>query len=342
MTSATLLEQLRKDLTVDLDSMDPSVAARHGPQGSFRDMTSNQAIAYFEAIKLERADVVQAAIDYVKSNTPGAAGDAFLQDVVDVLTVLLGKEVYPYLSGNVHAQTSPSTAYDTEKTIAHAKRLVQLFAVHGIPKERVCVKIPATPQSLVACQRLAKESIQSLATCLFSLPQAVAAVQAGCVYVAPYFNELRVHFEPALWREYEDTGKDHPMCSVIASIVDAFGKIKAKTKVMPASIVTTNEVIALAALHPDHLTLSPAILDKLASLSPVSPDSLSRTPTRTSTRSKENTPTFPDYLEDDGKNLARAIEQDAEVARKLKDALAIFDEHEQLLKKFIASFTLPK
>ena len=48
--------------------------------------------------------------------------------------MLLAKEVYPYLTGRVHAQTSPSAAYDTEATIQHAKKLVSLFEANGIPK----------------------------------------------------------------------------------------------------------------------------------------------------------------------------------------------------------------
>ena len=48
--------------------------------------------------------------------------------------MLLAKEVYPYLTGRVHAQTSPSTAYNTEATIAHAKKLDSVFEANGIPK----------------------------------------------------------------------------------------------------------------------------------------------------------------------------------------------------------------
>ena len=104
-------------------------------------------------------------------------------------TVLLAKAVYPYLTGNVHAQTSPSTAYSTPATVAHAKKLVSLFnEAAGIPKERVCIKIPSTPPAILACAELEKEGIRTLATCLFSVEQAVAASQAGCLYVAPYFN----------------------------------------------------------------------------------------------------------------------------------------------------------
>ncbi len=49
-------------------------------------------------------------------------------------TVLLAKEVYPIITGNVHVQTSPAAAYNTEETVKHAKTLVALFNDQGIPK----------------------------------------------------------------------------------------------------------------------------------------------------------------------------------------------------------------
>lgn len=55
-------------------------------------------------------------------------------------------------------------------------------------RDRVCIKIPVTPESVVACAQLTSLGIKTLGTCLFSVAQAVAASQAGCLYVAPYFN----------------------------------------------------------------------------------------------------------------------------------------------------------
>lgn len=120
----------------------------------------------------------------------------------------------------------------------------------------MCIKIPSTPESIVACQQLEKNGIRTLATCLFSVPQAVAASQAGCLYIAPYFNgkrpfflfgtqqralttpvELRVHFEPSVWREYKDTASEHPMAKVILDIVATYKRIGSKTLVMPARSV---------------------------------------------------------------------------------------------------------
>ena len=48
--------------------------------------------------------------------------------------MLLAKRVAPYLTGRVLVQTSPSAAYDVDKTIAQAKRYIALFEAEGIPR----------------------------------------------------------------------------------------------------------------------------------------------------------------------------------------------------------------
>ncbi|KAI0264613.1 hypothetical protein BC834DRAFT_881702 [Gloeopeniophorella convolvens] len=240
----SLLTAARATVVIDVDSMDPVVAATHAPAvEKFSDMTSNQAIACFEALRPERSDVLDAAVHAAKAESAEVLDEEHTAVLaLDHFTVLLAKSVFPYVTGRVHAQTSPSAAYNTEKTIAHAKRLVAIFEKNGIAKDRVCIKIPATPESLIACQYLEKIGIRTLGTCLFSVSQAIAASQAKCLYIAPYFNELRVHFEPGVWKEYTDTARDHPMSQVIANIVRTYREIGSETLVMPASIVTAAEV----------------------------------------------------------------------------------------------------
>ncbi|KAK7031273.1 hypothetical protein VNI00_013524 [Paramarasmius palmivorus] len=314
--SDTLLSQIRSLVTVDIDSMDPEIAARHTKDIKFCDMTSNQAIVYSEALRPERRRSVQVSRG---------------RNVVDLFTVLLGKKVYPHLTGNVHAQTSPSTAYDTEKTVEHARKLVSIFEANKIPRERVCIKIPATAESMVACKLLAEMGIKTLATCLFSVPQAVAASQANCIYVAPYFNELRVHFEPSLWREYTNPAEDHPMSQTIVSIKHALQSINSKTQVMPASIVTVKEVVSLVSLKPDHITISGGLLDKLSQEQPLPADSF-----KTSLQPVvDEAQVSRDYLAQSGEELRKAIQNDEEVTRKLKDALSLFDDFEKKTRELV-------
>ncbi|THU97473.1 aldolase [Dendrothele bispora CBS 962.96] len=342
MPSGTLLSQIRQLVTVDVDSMDPAHAARHtSPEKGllFCDMTSNQAILGGQAERPENLDLVKEAIQEVKTSYEESGqkkkeGEEFAMDVIDVLTVLVAKRVYPYLSGNVHAQTSPCAAYDIERTVAHATKLVKLFEKHGISKSRVCIKIPTSAESMVACHKLKQVGIQTLATCLFSVPQALAASQAGCIYVAPYFNELRVHFQPTLWREYANPGKEHPMSQVVFDVKDVYKKIGSKTMVMPASLVTCKEIIGLVSLKPDHITISGGLLDKLAELPPEPVESfqLDLAPTQFS-----ESELSADYLANDGALLKESLAKDAETTRKLDDALKIFDECEKKTKDLILS-----
>ncbi|KAJ3912965.1 hypothetical protein F5877DRAFT_53203 [Lentinula edodes] len=332
--ASTLLSQVGELLTVDIDCMDPEVAKRHTASTVtpfFCDMTSNQAIVGGEARRPEQAALLRLAIDQVKEkHNPDS--DSFAQDVIDIFTVLLAKQVYPYLRGNVHAQTSPPAAFDIQKTVVHARKLVGLFEANGITKSRVCIKIPTTAEGMVACAQLKTEGIQTLATCLFNVPQALAAHQAKCVYVAPYFNELRVHFEPTIWREYAAPGKEHPMSQVIFDVKAIYGKVGSKTKVMPASIVTPREVIGLVSLKPDHLTISGGILDKLAALPQVAPQDLDSGLKITEFAEEILS---ADYLASDGILLKEALEKDVESTRKLNDALKLFDEAEKKTKEYI-------
>lgn len=60
---------------------------------------------------------------------------------------------------------------------------------------RVCIKIPSTWEGMQACRELEKEGIATLATTMFCMEQAALANHVGCTYIAPYINELRVHFD---------------------------------------------------------------------------------------------------------------------------------------------------
>ncbi|KAG6811027.1 hypothetical protein H0H92_009292 [Tricholoma furcatifolium] len=341
----SLLSQLRKLVSIDIDSMDPSVTRRH-EQYTFTDMTSNQAIVYNQATHPENKSVIFEAIEYVRTLHPNRAENAAevadrLRLALDVVTVHMARLVYPYLTGKVHVQTSPSVAYDAEKTITHARRIVDLFEAYGIPGARVCIKIPATPAGIVACRVLsspASESgfapINTLATSVFSVAQAQAASQAGCVYVAPYYNELRAHFDQTTWVEYKDPGREHPMSSVIASIIASLKEAGSSILVMPASsIKTVQEVLALVSLRPDHITIPAHILDDLAAAPAVAEADLA--PVIAPPPELETV----DFLEKDAAALDFAIASNADVERRIRDAIDLFTECELRAMEYVRSGT---
>ena len=113
--------------------------------------------------------------------------------------IKLGLLILPYLKGRIHIQLNPFDAYSIGRQVAGAARIIQLFQQLSPDlnaKDRVCIKIPSTWEGLQACRVLERDhGISTLATTLFSLEQAAVAAEAGCRYIAPYVNELAVHFE---------------------------------------------------------------------------------------------------------------------------------------------------
>lgn len=122
--------------------------------------------------------------------------------------------IAPNLTGYIHVQTNPKLAYSAEKTVENAERkfgtwLVQhpalLTTRSGIVSilkglapdldaKRLCIKIPATWDGLQACRTVEERGIATLATTMFCMEQAALAAHAKCTYIAPYVNELKVHF----------------------------------------------------------------------------------------------------------------------------------------------------
>lgn len=262
-TAKSALEVVKDRLTLDIDQLDAEAAARYGP---FCDMTSNQALVAGVVAQDSNPDLVRRVVARAKleKTDPLEA----VEYALDLLIVHLAKEVLSHLSGRVHAQISPRFALSKENTLKHAHRLVSIFAREGIPAEQVCLKIPATGAGLSAAAELEREGIRTLATTLFSVDQAQAAAQAGCLYIAPYFNELSVHFEPETWVEYERPEREHPMSGTIRRIVEYYQTLdqqgQKRPLVMPASIVTSKEALALSTLGVDHMTVSVKVLQGLS------------------------------------------------------------------------------
>lgn len=245
MPSQNALELVKIRTVVDIDQLSPEIAQALGP---FCDMTSNQALIAGVVTSDPDGEMVKKVMSEV--NQAGKQGEEAVELALDLFVrathfgdgsnattqaVLLAKAVFPHISGNVHAQLSPRHAYSVQGSLDHAHRLIDLFNRYDIPTSRVCLKIPSTGAGLAVCAVLQKEGIQTLATTLFSVDQAVAAVQAGCLYIAPYFNELSVHFEPETFVDYgEETVNKHPMCKVIKDIVDMYRVLDRKPLIMPA------------------------------------------------------------------------------------------------------------
>ncbi|KAG6367797.1 hypothetical protein INS49_001992 [Diaporthe citri] len=260
MSSTTLLHKLRELSAVDCDTLDSEVAKTLGP---FVDCTSNQAIAFSELTKtsaggkLVHEQLIQDSIRDAHWMLAQQSGAALEELAVDFAMVRLALAIVPNLTGYSHIQTNPRWSYDVQKTIQNGERIVSIFK-HLAPSydtKRVCIKIPATWEGLQACRELEQRGIACLATTMFCMEQAALAAAVNCTYIAPYVNELKVHFE----KGYVDQNKAFAFCGVAQHY---YRRIGARTQVLPASLTSMNEVLVLAGV--DHITVSPPLLAQLS------------------------------------------------------------------------------
>ncbi|KAI1638356.1 transaldolase [Biscogniauxia mediterranea] len=256
----TLLDVLRSKSAVDCDTFTIDVPQKLGP---FVDCTSNQAIAYHELVRVDtggspvHAKLIKDSVDYAASKASQYPDVDHAELAVETMMVKLALRIVPYLTGYSHIQTNPKYSYSKQKTIENAQRVVAIFKDldPSYDAKRVCIKIPATWEGLQACRELEKQGIATLATTMFCMEQAALAAHVGCTYIAPYINELRVHFDSG----YVDENKAFDFCG---SAQRYYEQIKGRTQVLPASLTSIQEVMRLAGAH--HITVSPPLLTKLA------------------------------------------------------------------------------
>ncbi|KAI8405880.1 hypothetical protein FOFC_13341 [Fusarium oxysporum] len=284
--------------------------------------------------------------------------------------VHLCKRNVSLIKGRVLVQTSPSAAYNFQETLDHARMYVSEFEKAGIPKNRYCIKIMATGPGLNAAKVLQDEGISTLGTGVFSVAQAVACSQAGCLYISPYYNEIRVHMNPSLWPDVQDPSLEHPFSHRIAQMVQAYKTLFAATgKEQPliknAGFRSYKEVLASAELGCHSATISQDLLEEFKTLTPgeiTRPATLKVASLKSPYAGNVPIPSLRlgglltrhldegrgwsakdlavDLLADGGKALEKALENDSEPARMVKEALDMFIFCEEETKKLIKGAAL--
>ena len=101
------------------------------------------------------------------------------EEFIDQLFVLFGCEILKVVPGRVSTEVAASLSFDTEATIAKARKLISLYDKKGVSRERILIKIASTWEGIRAAELLEKEGIHCNLTLLFSFAQAVACAEAG-------------------------------------------------------------------------------------------------------------------------------------------------------------------
>lgn len=249
-----LLESLKAWTTVVADTGDFEAIAEHRPQ----DATTNPSLIYQAAQKPHYQHLVDEALDFALrcAGDPAARGAAF----VDRLFVAFGCEILKTVPGRVSTEVDAGLSFDTEGTLAKARRLIGMYQEAGVGRERILIKIASTWEGIRAAEQLEREGINCNLTLLFSFAQAVACAEAGVTLISPFVG--RIYDWHRKERGVADIPADEdPGVASVTRIYNHFKKVGYRTQVMGASFRKVDQIVRLAGC--DLLTISPDLLEQM-------------------------------------------------------------------------------
>ena len=189
----------------------------------------------------------------------GAHGPELIENVIDNLLVVFGREILKIIPGRVSTEVDARLSFDTEGTINKARHIIQLYKKQGIEQERILIKIASTWEGLEAAKILEKEGIHCNLTLLFSLIQAIRAGQNGCTLISPFVGRILDWYVAQTGGEYE--ANEDPGVQSVTQIYHYLKHHDYPAEVMGASFRNIGQIQALAGC--DLLTISPDLLKKL-------------------------------------------------------------------------------
>src|SRR2546430_3112077 len=146
----------------------------------------------------------------------GLSGHEQIEDICDHLLVQFGCDILEIVPGRVSTETDARLSFDTEGSIAKARRLVELYEKRGIDRKRVLIKVASTWEGINAAEQLQKEGISCNLTLLFSLPQAVRCAEAKVQLISPFVGRIYDWYKKEMKREY--TGPEDPGVQSVTEI----------------------------------------------------------------------------------------------------------------------------
>lgn len=313
----TQLDQLKQFTVVVADSGDFGTLKQFTP----RDATTNPSLILKAAMMPEYAYILEKAVADNKSKA-GAGRPASL--VMDDLLIGFGMEILKIVPGRVSTETDANLSFDTPALVAKGRRFIELYEKHGIPRERVLIKIASTWEGIRAAEVLQREGINCNLTLLFSLAQAIACAEAGAKLISPFVGRIMDWYKAKEKKDFAPA--EDPGVKSVQEIYAYYKKFGYATEVMGASFRNAGEILELAGC--DLLTISPALLAELQqSTAPVT-RKLSPETARQSAIEK---------ISLDEKKFRWLFNENAMATEKTSEGIRLFNADALKLEKMIAS-----
>lgn len=248
------LEQLRNITTVVADTGDIEAIKLYQPE----DATTNPSLILKASKIAAYAPLIDDAIKYAKSQSDNQ--EQQVADTCDMLAVNIGKEILKTVPGRVSTEVDAKLSYDTQASLAKARKLISLYNQAGIENDRILIKLAATWQGIRAAEILEKEGINCNLTLLFSFAQAQACAEANVYLISPFVGRIMDWYKNKEGQDF--TPENDPGVKSVTSIYNYYKQHGYSTVVMGASFRNTGEILQLAGC--DRLTISPELLQALS------------------------------------------------------------------------------
>jgi transaldolase (EC 2.2.1.2) len=151
----------------------------------------------------------------------------------------VAKEILNLVDGPVSLET---VSRDAKGMVEEGRKLAELG-------DNVVVKIPMTPEGMIAVQELESEGIPTNVTLVFSPTQALIAAKAGATYVSPFIGRL------------DDVSSDG--MKLIRDVKTIFDNYDFDTQIIVASVRHPMHVAEAALIGADICTMPFEVMKKL-------------------------------------------------------------------------------
>jgi transaldolase len=251
-----LLEQLRQYTVVVADTGDIEAMEQFRPQ----DATTNPSLITAAAQLPQYQPIVDGVLKDARNELgEGATDKAVANLAFQRLAIAFGKKILEIVPGRVSTEVDARLSYDTQATIAMARKIIAEYDHAGIGRNRILIKIASTWEGIKAAEILEKEGIHCNLTLLFGLHQAIACAEAGVTLISPFVGRILDWYKKDTGKDFH--GADDPGVQSVTRIFNYFKHFGYKTVVMGASFRNIGEITELAGS--DLLTISPHLLAEL-------------------------------------------------------------------------------
>ncbi len=241
------LDQLRDMTVVVADTGDLAAIKEYKPQ----DATTNPSLLLKVAQDVNYSNYIDQALSTANND---------IDDAIDKFGVAIGCEILKIIPGRVSTEVDARLSFNTEATIAKAKKLISLYEAQGVAKDRVLIKIASTWEGIQAARQLEDEGINCNLTLLFGFAQAIACAEANVFLISPFVGRILDWFK-ANGEQQEFLPNEDPGVISVTKIYNYYKQHDYNTIVMGASFRNSGEIEALAGC--DYLTIGPNFLEEL-------------------------------------------------------------------------------